>query len=198
MLPDSTHSGPGMDEEEETVSVAWVLPVVVLQRLFELELCRRNRRAQMGRGGREFHPETYPVMVALHTLFLLSLAWESYPWVVPLDLRTVACLAALLLVTGLRYGSIATLGERWTTRIVVVPGSKVVRTGPYRFLRHPNYLVIVLEFLLLPLLLRAPYTLVAFSLANLPVLRQRIRLEEKVLREMTDYGERVCEGRIEE
>ncbi len=184
------HCGPGGVEEEGTVSVAWVLPVVVLQRLFELELCRRNRRALVARGGRECHPETYPVMVALHTLFLISLAWESYPWRVPLDFRTVACLAALLLVTGLRYGSIATLGDHWTTRIVVVPGSRVVRAGPYRFLRHPNYLVIVLEFLLLPLLLRAPYTLVAFSLANLPVLRQRIRLEEKALRETTDYGER--------
>ena len=100
------------------MSVAWVLPVVVLQRLFELELCRRNRRALIARGGRESHPETYPVMVALHTLFLLSLAWESYPWLVPLDFRTCACLAALLLVTVLRYVSIATLGEHWTTRIV--------------------------------------------------------------------------------
>ena len=190
------HFGTGTDEEERTVSVAWVLPVVVLQRLFELELCRRNRRVQIARGGREFHPETYPVMVALHTLFLLCLAWESYPWRVPPDFRTYACLAALVLVTGFRYVSIATLGRHWTTRIVSVSGSRVVRAGPYRFFRHPNYLVIVLEFLLLPLLLRAPFTLVAFSLANLPVLRQRIRLEEKVLRETTDYGERVFEERI--
>jgi methyltransferase len=103
---------------------------------------------------------------------------------------TIACLAGLVAVTTLRYASIATLGERWTTRIVSLPGSKVVRAGPYRFFRHPNYLVIALEFLLFPLLLRAPFTLVAFSLANLPVLRQRIRLEEKVLRETTDYGEK--------
>jgi methyltransferase len=177
-------------ETSETMSLAWVFAVLVVQRLLELELCRRNRRALIARGGREFHPETYPVMVALHTLFLLSLAWESYPWRVPPDFRTYACLAALVLVTGLRYGSIATLGLHWTTRIVAVPGSKIVRSGPYRFFQHPNYLVIVLEFLLLPLLLRAPYTLVAFSLANLLVLRQRIRLEESVLRDMTDYGER--------
>jgi methyltransferase len=171
------------------VSVAWVVPVVVLQRALELLLCRRNRLALAARGGREFYPESYPVMVALHASFLLSLAWEAYPWRVPLSARTVACLAALAAVTALRYATIATLGERWTTRIVVVPGDRIVRTGPYRLLRHPNYLVIVLEFFLLPLLLRAPYTLVAFSLANLLVLRQRIRLEEKVLRETTDFGE---------
>lgn len=172
------------------MSFFWVLPVLVLQRVGELGLCRRNRRILAARGGKESFPETYPVMVALHALFLLSLAWESHPWRVPLDLRTYACLAALVLVTGLRYWSIAALGEHWTTRIVTVPGGRVVRAGPYRFFRHPNYLVIVLEFLLLPLLLRAPCTLVAFSLANLLVLRQRIRLEEKALRETTDYGER--------
>ena len=143
-------------------------------------------------GGHAFFPfpKPSPAMVALHTLFLLSLAWESRPWRVPLDLRTYACLAALLPVTFLRYWSIATLGAYWTTRIVAVPGSRVIRAGPFRWIRHPNYLVIVLEFLLLPLLLRAPFTLVAFSLANLVVLRQRIRLEERILMDHTDYGDR--------
>ena len=172
------------------MSFAWILAVLFLQRMGELALCRRNRRALIAQGGKEFYPETYPIMVALHTFFFLSLAWESYPWRVPVDTRTIACLAGLVAVTILRYASIATLGGRWTTRIVIVPGSKIARRGPYRFFRHPNYLVIVLEFLLFPLLLRAPFTLVAFSLANLPVLRQRIRLEEEVLRETTDYGER--------
>jgi methyltransferase len=144
------------------MSFGWILAVLFLQRMAELALCHRNRRALIARGGKEFYPETYPI----------------------------ACLAGLVAVTTLRYASIATLGERWTTRIVSLPGSKVVRAGPYRFFRHPNYLVIALEFLLFPLLLRAPFTLVAFSLANLPVLRQRIRLEEKVLRETTDYGEK--------
>jgi len=171
------------------VSFAWILAVLFLQRMGELALCRRNRRALIARGGKEFYPETYPVMVALHTCFFLSLVWESYPWRVPLDSRTIACLAGLVAVTALRYASIATLGGRWTTRIVAIPGSKVVRAGPYRFFRHPNYLVIVLEFLLFPFLLRAPITLIVFSLANLLLLRQRIRLEEKVLREITDYGE---------
>ena len=172
------------------MSFAWILAVLLLQRVGELALCRRNRGALIARGGKEFYPETYPAMVALHTCFFLSLAWESYPWRIPLDTRTTVCLAGLVAVTALRYASIATLGGRWTTRIVAVPGSNIVRSGPYRIFRHPNYLVIVLEFLLFPLLLRAPFTLVAFSLANVPLLRQRIRLEEKVLREITDYGEK--------
>jgi len=176
------------------LSVAWVVPAVSAQRLLELALSRRNRLRLLARGGKEARPETYRTMVALHLLFLLSLAWESYPWRVPLDARALACLAALALVTALRYWAIASLGEYWNTRVVVVPGARVVRSGPYRCLRHPNYLVIVLEFLLLPLLMRAPVTLVAFSLANLAVLRQRIRIEEKALREATDYAGGFGEG----
>lgn len=168
----------------------WLVPVVALQRAAELFLCRRNRRVLAARGGREFFPESYPVMAALHVLFLVSLALEAHPWLVPAGGRTYGCLAALAAVTALRYWTIATLGIHWTTRIVVIPGSRLVRSGPYRFLRHPNYLVIVLEFLLLPLLLRAPFTLAAFSLANLLVLRQRIRLEETALGAMTDFRER--------
>src|SRR5512141_1055844 len=165
------------------ISLAWVAPVVAAQRLWELWLCRRNRRRLLARGGREVRPDTYRTMAALHLLFLASLALESYPWRVPADVRTWACLASLAAVTSLRYWAISSLGEYWNTHVVVVPGARLVRSGPYRFLRHPNYLVIVLEFLLLPLLMRAPATLVVFSLVNLAVLRQRIRIEEAALAE---------------
>lgn len=170
------------------ISLAWVVPIVSAQRLAELGLCRRNRSRLLARGGREVRPDTYRTMVALHVLFLAFLAIESYPWRAPADTRTWTCLAVLAAVTVLRYWTIASLGEYWNTRVVVVPGTRLVRTGPYRFLRHPNYLVIVLEFLLLPLLMRAPLTLVLFSLANLAVLRQRIRIEEEALRGATDRG----------
>lgn len=166
------------------ISLAWVAPAVAAQRLAELWWCRRNRRRLLARGGREIRPDTYKTMVALHILFLASLSLESYPWRVPADARTWACLGALFGVTTLRYWAIASLGEYWNTRVVVVPGTRLVRAGPYRFLRHPNYIVIVLEFLLLPLLMRAPATLVLFSLANLAALRQRIRIEETALAEI--------------
>jgi methyltransferase len=172
------------------VTMAWVVPAVSAQRIAELWLSRRNRLRLLARGGREVRPETYRTMVALHVLFLASLAWESHPWRVPLDARSWGCFAALLVVTALRYWSIASLGEYWNTRVIVVPGARVVRRGPYRILRHPNYLVIVLEFLLFPLLLRAPVTLLLFTIANLAVLRQRIRIEEEALREATDYADR--------
>ncbi|HEX9849411.1 ABC transporter substrate-binding protein [Candidatus Deferrimicrobium sp.] len=169
------------------ISLAWVAPVVAAQRLSELWLCRRNRLRLLSRGGREVRPDTYKVMVSLHVLFLASLSLESYPWRVPEDIRTWTCLAALAVVTALRYWAIASLGMYWNTRVVVVPGTRLVRAGPYRSLRHPNYLVIVLEFLLLPLLMRAPVTLVLFSLANLAVLRQRIRIEEAALEEIVRH-----------
>jgi len=173
-----------------SASFAWVFAVVILQRVLELRLCRRNRRVLYARGGKEFFPGTYRVMVGLHVLFLLALSIESYPWRIPLNAFTFGCLCALLTVTGMRYWAIASLGGNWNTRIVVVPGEPVKRAGPYRFLRHPNYLVLELEFFLIPLLMRAPVTLVVFSLANLLILRQCIRLEEEALREFTDYDEK--------
>ncbi len=177
------------------VSFAWIFPAVVLQRLFELHLSRRHCEALFARGGREFHAETFRAMAGLHALFLASLAAESYPWRIPANAFTWGCVAALAVVTAGRYWVIASLGEYWNVRIVVVPGASVIRRGPYRLMRHPNYLVIVLEFLLLPLLMRAPATLVVFSVANAFVLGQRIRLEESGLRELTDYGETFPGGR---
>ena len=172
------------------MSFAWVVPVVVLQRLIELYLSRRNRQILCARGGREYHAETFPAMAGLHVLFIASLAVESYPWRFPLNAFTWCCLAALAIVTAGRYWVIASLGEYWNVRIVLVPGDLVKRRGPYRIMRHPNYLIIILEFFFLPLLMRAPVTLVVFSLANLFVLRKRIRLEENALRELTDYNEK--------
>ena len=177
------------------MSFAWVLPVIILQRLLELYLSWRHKRVLCARGGREYYAESFPVMAGLHILFLVSLAVESYPWRLPLNAFTWGCLASLALVTAGRYWVIASLGENWNVRIVLVPGDPVKRKGPYRVMRHPNYLIIVLEFLFLPLLMRAPVTLVVFSLANLFVLRERIRLEEKVLRELTDYSEKFPESR---
>jgi len=169
------------------MSLWWVFAFYALERLCELRLAARNRRVIITRGGREFFAETYRELVLLHTLFFAALLAESYPWRVPLDLLTLFCLAALALLMALRYWCIASLGAHWNTRIVVLPGAAAVRRGPYRFLRHPNYLVVVLEFALLPLLCRALVTLIVFSLANLLVLRRRIGFEERALGECTDW-----------
>ena len=167
----------------------WLFTYLVLERFFELYLSRRHCRALAARGGREFYPETFPRMVALHTLFLLALFGESYPWHVPVDQFTGTLLSLFVLLQGVRYWCILSLGEQWNTRIVLVPGGMVKKGGPYRFLSHPNYLVVTLEFVLLPLIMHAPYTLAVFFPANLLIVRQRIRLEENALREFTDYNQ---------
>ena len=167
----------------------WVFAYLVVERFFELYLSCRHCRTLAARGGREFYQETFPRMVALHTLFLLALCGESYPWHVPIDRRTIILLVLFVLLQGARYWCILTLGENWNTRIVLVPGGEVKKSGPYRFMPHPNYLVVILEFIILPLLMHAPYTLAIFFPANLLIVRQRIRLEESALREFTNYNE---------
>jgi len=170
------------------MSLLWIFAYLVLERFFELHLSRRHCRILALRGGREFYPETFPRMVALHSLFLLALFVESYPWNVPSGPFSVVLLILFTLLQVGRYWCIVSLGECWNTRIVLVPGGKVKKAGPYRWLSHPNYLLVTLEFILLPLLMHAPYTLVVFFPANLLIVRQRICLEEKALREFTDYN----------
>jgi len=170
------------------VNFLWILLFLIIQRLAELTLAARNRRRALARGGIEYHPETYKKFIWLHCLFLLSLLLESYPWQLPLDLLTWFCLVLFGLLQLLRYWCIRSLGEQWNTRIIVIPGAPFCRRGPYRLFKHPNYLVVTLEFAVIPLLARTPLTLLMFSLANLVLLRQRIRLEEEALREHAGLG----------
>ena len=172
------------------MSLLWVFLYLGSERLFELYLSRRHAQALTARGGREFYPETFPRLVALHSLFLLALLIESHPWRLPLTPWNSTLFALFILLQGGRYWCIVSLGENWNTRIVLVPGGTVSKVGPYRFLAHPNYLVVILEFAVLPLLLSAPYTLAFFFPVNLLILRQRMRLEEEALREFTDYNEK--------
>lgn len=170
------------------MSIGWIFLALLGERLFELVIAHRHRRALLFRGGQEFYPETFPPIVALHAFFLLALALESYPWRVPIDPLTFSTLGLLVLLQGGRYWCIFTLGEQWNTRILLIPDAPVQRRGPYRWLRHPNYLIVTLEFLLLPLLLRAPLTFLLCFPINLLLLRQRIRLEEAALRQFSDYS----------
>jgi len=160
-----------------------LLALVVLQRLGELALARRNRDWLLARGGREIGAGHYPAMVALHTLFLLSCLAEVWlarrPFLPSLAFAMVAVLA---LATGLRYWAIRTLGRRWTTRVIVLPGAPRIESGPYRWFPHPNYLAVVLEIAALPLVHTAWLTAAVFTVANAVVLAVRIRVEERGLR----------------
>lgn len=181
------------------MSLLWVFAYLGLERLLELYVSRKHRQALEAVGGREYYPETFFRMAALHALFLVALFWESYPWRIPTDPFHGALLAFFVLLQGMRYWCILSLGDAWNTRIVLVPGGSVQKRGPYLLLAHPNYLVVTLEFITLPLLMHAPWTFLVFFPANLLILRQRIRLEERALRQFTDYDERFSkeQGRAE-
>ncbi|HEV3074229.1 MAG TPA: isoprenylcysteine carboxylmethyltransferase family protein [Thermoanaerobaculia bacterium] len=155
---------------------------VAAQRLVELRLARRHQRALEARGAVEVAPRHYRAMVLLHGAFLVACPLEVWWLRRPFLPALAAAMAALLVAAqALRYWAIATLGERWTTRIVCLPGVPPVSAGPYRFLRHPNYLAVVAEMAALPLLHGAWLTAAVYSAANAAVLTVRIRAEESAL-----------------
>lgn len=160
-----------------------VLVVLVgLERLAELVVSNRNAAWSLARGGRESGQGHYPVMVVLHTGLLVGAlveAWVRRPVVSPA--LAWSMLALVLASQALRWWCIATLGRRWNTRVIVVPGLAPVRRGPYRLLRHPNYVAVVVEGFALPLVHAAWVTAVVFTLANAVLLTVRIRAENAAL-----------------
>lgn len=157
--------------------------LVALQRLVELRYSRRNERRLRARGAVEFGARHYPLMVGLHSLWLVSTLVEGLVrgpeipawWPVPL--------AAFLLVQPLRYWAIVSLGTNWNTRVLVAPGVKLVKSGPYRYFPHPNYIVVAVEILTFPLIFGAWITAIVFSLLNAALLFVRIRTENRALQE---------------
>jgi methyltransferase len=159
-----------------------LLGALALERLFELLLSRRNAARAFAQGAQEYGVGHYRAMTALHTAFLISCAAE--PWLFARPFPGALGLAALggaAVAQGLRYWAIVTLGERWNTRVIVIPGAEPVTAGPYRWLKHPNYVAVVLELLCVPLIHGAWVTALAFSLANAALLTVRIRAEEAAL-----------------
>jgi len=161
-----------------------LLAAVAVERLAELAVSRRNVAWSFARGGREYGREHYPLLVTLHVGLLVGAAAE----VLVLSRRFIPRLGwpMLALVVGtqaLRWTVIRTLGPHWTTRVIVIPGDARIRSGPYRFVKHPNYVAVVIEGFALPLVHCAWLTAALFSAANLPLLGVRIRCEERALRE---------------
>lgn len=156
---------------------------VGLERLAELVVSKRNAAWAFERGGVESGRGHYPVMVVLHTGLLVGClveAWWSDRAVSPLQAWSM--LALVVASQALRWWCIGALGRQWNTRVIVVPDLPVVARGPYRFLRHPNYVVVVVEGAALPLVHGAWITAVVFTVANAALLTVRIRTEERALR----------------
>lgn len=155
-----------------------IIGLVAAQRLGELIYARRNTRALLARGAVEVGRAHYPLFVLLHASWLAAIV-AMLPPSPPIHWPAVVALVAL---QAFRLWVIATLGPYWTTRIVTLPGAPLVRSGPYRFLRHPNYSVVVGEIAILPLVFGQIGVAVVFSILNAALLWWRIRIEDQALR----------------
>ncbi|HTC07156.1 MAG TPA: isoprenylcysteine carboxylmethyltransferase family protein [Acetobacteraceae bacterium] len=164
------------------IPAIFLLAFVTTERLGELWLARRNTAALLAKGAYEVAPGHYPLIVLLHAAWLAGL-W-GFGAARALD---PGWLVVFLVLQGLRVWVLATLGRRWTTRIIVLPGAPLVRTGPYRLLTHPNYAVVVGEIAVLPLCLGLPWYALAFSVANFVILAIRIRAENGSMVAMRDF-----------
>lgn len=155
---------------------------VVLERLAELVVSRRNAQWSFAQGGKEFGRPHYVVMVILHSALLVGCLVEPWalhrpfiPWLGwPMMVVVVLC-------QGLRYWCITSLGKRWNTRVIVLPHEPLVVRGPYRFLHHPNYVAVVVEGIALPMVHTAWLTALCFTAANAALLTVRLRVENSVL-----------------
>ena len=164
---------------------AALLGFVTAERLAELWLARRNTATLLAAGASEVSPGHYLLIVLLHGAWLAGL-W-LLGWNNPVD---PVWLAAFVLLQAGRVWVLATLGGSWTTRIIVLPGARLVTTGPYRFVSHPNYAVVVGEIAVLPLCLGLPWFALAFSLLNAAVLTIRIGAENAALAKAPDAAHR--------
>jgi methyltransferase len=164
-----------------------VVALVALERLAELVVSRRNAAWSFARGGVETGRGHYGLMVALHSGFLVAMLVEAFvrrPDVPPA--LAWSMLGLVLASQVLRWWCIVTLGPRWNTRVIVVPGLPPVRSGPYRLLAHPNYLAVVVEGLALPLVHGCWITAAAFAVLNAALLTVRLRVENAALASLTD------------
>lgn len=160
----------------------FVMALVGLERVAELVVARRNAAWSLANGGIEHGRAHYPAMVVLHTGFLFGAVAEValldrpfVPWI------GIPCLVAAVAAQALRWWVIATLGRRWNTRVIVIPGLAPIDGGPFRYLRHPNYLAVVTEGIALPMIHGAWITALAFTVLNALLLRERIRVEDRAL-----------------
>jgi methyltransferase len=159
-----------------------ILALLVVERMFELDRARRNARRAFEHGAVEVGQAHYRVMVAFHALFIASCAIEAtfFPRAFPAAVAWIA-LSAELVAQALRYWAVSTLGERWNTRIIVSPERAPVTDGPYRWMRHPNYLAVVIEIAAVPMIGGAIFTAISFSIGNALILAVRIPAEERAM-----------------
>ncbi|MEH7345241.1 isoprenylcysteine carboxylmethyltransferase family protein [Bacillus sp. JJ1532] len=170
------------------------ITVTILQRIVELIIAKKNERFMKSQGALEFGQSHYPFIVAVHSLFFVSYILEvsfvghevsSYwPILFPLFLLTQAG----------RIWALKSLGPYWNTKIIVLPNARIIRKGPYRFFKHPNYIIVSAEFLIIPLMFEAYITTALFTIMNIIILAIRIPAEENALKKLTAYEQAFSHG----
>lgn len=164
------------------MNLFWILiTILIVQRLIELLIARRNERIVRANGAIEYDVKGYKVIVLMHVAFFISLVSEYTFFTNTLNQYWLPLLIVFVLAQVLRYWAISTLGYFWNTKILITPDSSPILSGPYKYLRHPNYLAVVTEIAVIPLIFSCYYTSIVFSILNLLVLRRRIRIEEQAL-----------------
>ena len=169
-----------------------VISFLIVQRLLEVRLSTKNEAYIIKNGGMEYAPEHFIVMKMLHTLWFVTMIVEfvlNKPEVSPV--LSAICFAGMLLGQTLRYAAIRTLGKRWTVKIFVLPTAPAVNNGIFKYIKHPNYLGVIIEIFTIPMIFGLTYTAVAFSIANALLLVVRIRKEEEILSLKNDYRDRL-------
>ena len=157
----------------------WAIAIMIFvtaQRLGELVLAKRNTTRLLAAGGYEIGAAHYPIIVAFHTAWILGL-W----WLAPTQTLNWYLIGVFAILQALRVWVIATLGSRWTTRIIRVPGETLVARGPFRFLNHPNYAVVIAEIFILPLAFGLVWFSIVSGLVNIGILAWRINAENAAL-----------------
>jgi len=157
---------------------------LVFQRQIELFVARRNEQLVRKEGAVEYDREGYKYIVMLHAGFFISLLAENMLLNRQLNKYSVILFGVFIFTQLLRYWAIASLGKYWNTRILVVPGIKLVTRGPYKYIKHPNYLAVIIEIAVIPLIFSCYITAIVFSLLNLVTLRRRISIEENALKQI--------------
>ncbi|MGM0899840.1 MAG: isoprenylcysteine carboxyl methyltransferase family protein [Bacillota bacterium] len=160
---------------------------IIIQRLTELAIARKNERWMKAKGAVEFGSGHYPIMVLLHSAFIITLIFEVLYFQRELSRFWFLLLVGFLFTQAMRIWALRSLGPYWNTKIIVLPGAKVVKKGPYQFIKHPNYVIVALEIILIPLLFNAYTTAVLFTMLNIMILSVRIPAEERALTEWTSY-----------
>ncbi len=160
-----------------------ILSLVTLQRVVELYIAQRNTKKLIARGGFELGSNHYPLIVALHTLWLVGL-WYLVIYYAPAV--SLPWIFAYLVLEAARGWIIAALGSRWTTRIIVVPGETLVDEGPYKYFRHPNYMVVAGEIFILPMAFGLWWYALIFTVLNAAILWWRIKAEDEALKPLRE------------